>query len=104
MLIQETWTVIKNHNEDNETRYMLGESDLYEPFTDNVGKLFLSLQREYGKCVSKVYVGEDKSIAIGWVFQKMRKYDNEFYLQETRVTLHKDKPTKTVKYHYQELQ
>ena len=97
MLIQETW---KNATEN----YISGDSGLYEPFTDDSGKLYRSLQREYGKCVSKVYIDDEngKSKPIGWVFQKRQKYDdcNKTYLLETWVTLHEEEPTKTTEYHY----
>jgi hypothetical protein len=101
MLIQETWT--------NKTEgYQCGRSDLYEPFTDNIKRLFRSLMKEYGRCVSKVYVDNPDGFAkaIGWVFEKRMKYDdcNEYFIQHTWVTLHKDKPTKTIQYHYLELE
>lgn len=99
MLIEEVW---RNATEN----YICGESGLYEPYTDNLGELFRSLQKEYGKCVSKVYVDQgDKTIAIGWVFEKRRKYDdcNDTYLQETWVTLHESKPEVETTYHYKEL-
>lgn len=67
----------------------------YEPFTDNKGKLFRSLQREYGRCGSKMYIdtrnGETRT--CGWVFTKKQQYGDtgrygrpaEFYIQETWV-------------------
>jgi len=35
--------------------YRFGESDPYEPWTEDTGKLFAALQKEYGRCVSRIY-------------------------------------------------
>lgn len=69
--IKETWT--------NETcGYHLGDSGWYEPYTDNIATLFRSLQREYGRCVSRVYVDtpDGESDAIGWYFEKTLPYED----------------------------
>ena len=48
--------------------------------------LFRRLSREFGRCVSKVYVGEGNP--IGWVFEKKQPYaDKVFFIQETWVTI-----------------
>lgn len=48
--------------------------------------LFRRLSREFGRCVSKVYVGEGNP--IGWVFEKKQPYiDKGFFIQETWVTI-----------------
>lgn len=101
MLIQETFI--------NETKgYICGNTDPYEPFTDNIGRLFLSLQKEYGKCVSRMYVDPDGK-PIGWIFQKKMHYEDartnradDYYIQEVWVTLldQKDTVTRTPHYHY----
>jgi hypothetical protein len=85
--------------------YRFGDSDVYETFTDDRGELYRSLQKEYGRCVSKIYVdrtdgGPPK--AIGWVFEGRARYEDtgERYLREVWVTLHERQPTKTVEYHY----
>ena len=100
MLVQETWI--------NQTKgYQCGDSDLYEPYTNDIGELFREYQREYGRCISKMYTDTENGVkAIGWVFEKRVQYQDcqETYLQHTWVTLHKDKPEKTVKYNYQEIQ
>lgn len=80
--IQETWI--------NKTEgYRCGDSDWYEPHTNDLGVLFRDLKRQYGRCVSKVYVDniDGTSYSVGWVFEKRVKYDdcNETYLQETWV-------------------
>ena len=93
MLIQE---VFVNRSED----CIFGESDSYETWTDNVGELFRSLQREYGRCTGKQYTefkdGTDKQ--TGWVFVQRRKYQdcNDTYLQETWVTVYARYKEKTV--------
>jgi len=94
MLIQEQWV--------NKTEgYRCGDSGLYEPFTDDIRRLFRSLQREYGRCIGKVRIDPDGKV-IGWVFEKRVKYEdvNETYLLETWVSLHDDNPERTVKYKY----
>lgn len=68
---------------------------IYESFTIAIDKdttkqqLFKQLMAEYGKPVSKVYIGNTKPIAIGWVFHKRIQYDdcNKTFLQETWVSL-----------------
>ena len=103
MLIQETWiNATKGHQ--------IGESDKYEPFTDDLGKLFRSLQREYGRCVSAVYVDEGGKVKrIGWTFIKRHVYEDardvkrDTYLAETWITLYEapDDVVRTV--HYKEI-
>jgi hypothetical protein len=50
---------------------------------------FAELQKEYGRCISKVYVDtpDGKAKPVGWVFVKRQRYTdaNEFYIQETWV-------------------
>lgn len=69
---------------------MIGEDPApVEAYTDDRGRLFRDLQREYGRCVSKMYReyknGADR--AVGWVFQGRDKYQdsNKTYLRETWV-------------------
>lgn len=87
--------------------YSNGESGFYEPFTDDIKQLFKALQREYGRCTSKVYIDTPEGIKpIGWVFEKKMQYTDckDFYKSIVWITLHKEKPTKTIEYHYQYLQ
>lgn len=97
MLVQEEYLDATN-------RYHLGSSGLYTPFTTDIGKLFQRFQKEYGKCVSHVYVDgpNEKPLSVGWVFQKRVKYDRseETYLQEIWVSLHDEKPKQTIQYNY----
>jgi len=95
MLIQEEWV---NQTEN----YVIGDSGEHEPFTDNIKELFKSLQKEYGKCISKIYIDtKTNPIAVGWIFEKKVKYTDceEYYLQDTWVSLH-TKKTKTIHKHF----
>jgi hypothetical protein len=70
--------------------YRYGETEWYEPYTENIGRLFKSLQKEYGRCISKIYIdgyGGQVVGSCGWVFQKKIQYEDckEFYVQETWV-------------------
>jgi hypothetical protein len=80
-----------------------GESDWYEPYTDDRGKLFRSLVKEHGRCIGKVYIDrrtpvagdallaayETDAIPVGWVFLKRTAYDRsqQTFLLETWVTV-----------------
>ena len=92
MLIQETFV-------DRDQNAIYGETDPYESFTDNVGRLFRNFQKEYGRCISKLYVDrKDGAAAIGWVFEKRAQYtdSSDTYLQETWVTLYERYEKRTV--------
>lgn len=85
MLIQETYiNATEGHG--------IGESDEYEPFTNNPGELFRALRKEYGRCVSRVYVDAPEGglpIVVGWVFVGRQKYEDDpkqTYLREVWVT------------------
>jgi hypothetical protein len=58
---------------------------------DTVGQLFRRCQKEYGKCVSKVYVDRqgEEAVPIGWVFHKRVEYSDcrKTYLQEAWITV-----------------
>lgn len=79
-----------------------GEDHPYETFTDNPGKLFRALRREYGRCTGSVHIDtkEGKTRRIGWVFVKRAEYADHFYrghkpdtyLQETWISLHNGPP------------
>lgn len=57
---------------------------------DTPKEFFKSLQKEYGKCTSPIYVDdiEGNTKRVGWVFVKRGNYDDthEQFLQETWVT------------------
>lgn len=103
MLIQESYI--------NATKgYRFGDSDQYESFTDDIKTLFQSLQREYGRCVSRVYVdreGQTQPIAVGWVFQKRMQYEDarnnhqeSYYVREVWIMLFDEQDTITRQHHY----
>jgi hypothetical protein len=73
--------------------YQFGESEWFKPFTDDLGQLYRSLVKEYGRCISKVYVdqlqvnGRMTAVHVGWCFLKRMKYEDakETYLREVWV-------------------
>lgn len=50
----------------------------YEPYTENVGRLFRNMQQEFGRCTGTVYVdtAQGETMATGWVFSKRVEYDD----------------------------
>lgn len=92
----------------NETRgYQFGDSGWQETcYTPaNKGRLFLDLQREYGRCISKMYVDslkENRTKQVGWVFQKKMQYEDsdDWYLREVwveyRLPVEKAERTETI--------
>jgi len=65
--------------------HMIGESDWYETYTDDRGKLFRDMQREYGRCVSKMYVDQGSNVTqTGWVFEKIMGYEDKPEKKYTR--------------------
>ena len=93
MLVQETYV-------EKEMNCLVGEAEPYEPYTEDIGRLFRSMQREHGRCVSSVYVdtNDGKAMRVGWVFEKRRKYSDssKTYLSETWVTLFEKWDKRTV--------
>lgn len=88
----------------NETRgCRFGAEEWYEPYTDDRGRLFRTMQREYGRCVStKMYIDTktQEIKPVGWVFQKRMRYedarrdpdtgrykDSDYYVREVWVEL-----------------
>jgi hypothetical protein len=80
--------------------YRVGDSGVFMSRFETKSEVYKYCLKEHGKCLGKVYVGEGTH--VGWIFQKLVKYEdcNEKYLQEVWVTLHKGMPTKTIKYDY----
>ena len=69
---------------------MIGSEVCADLFTSDPGELFRASQREYGRCVSSVYVDtEEGTKRVGWVFQGIDRYEDtgEPYLREVWVTL-----------------
>jgi hypothetical protein len=85
----------------------MGNSEPYETHFEDPAKLYRSCLKEYGRCISKVYIDKNgKSVPVGWVFLKRQEYEDsrkrpsETYLHETWVTLHSGPPTRKTTYHY----
>lgn len=69
--------MMKESFEDVTKGYLLGETHWYEPYTDNRGRLFRSLQREYGRCTSRVYVDTPSGTkTVGWYFERKEEYED----------------------------
>lgn len=96
MFVREEWTEVSERG-----NIYLGDSAVYEAFTDDVGVLFTSLQKEYGRCTGKIYVDPDNK-QVGWIFEKHKQYDdsNDTFLLQTWVTLHNGMPKRTITYDY----
>lgn len=81
-----------------------GSSDVYESRYETMGDLYRGLVKEFGRCVSKMYVDKKDGGAkcIGWVFEKRMKYDdsNETFMQETWISVHEQKPEVVKTVHY----
>lgn len=81
--------------------YRIGDSEVYETWTDNPGDLFRSLRREYGKAQNMYRDTDDGVKRCGWVFTKRVQYTDskDTYLQEVWVTLHEKEPKRTTTYY-----
>lgn len=100
----------------NETKgAQFGESDWYEAYTDNRGKLFRDYQREYGRCISAMYrdVPGKPPITVGWVFSRRERYEDargnnperDFYVREVWVEVQEVLDSADVEYApYRELE
>src|SRR5690242_15690009 len=63
----------------NETkRYRYADDAASESAHELKGELFSACLKEYGRCISKMYVdvSDGGRIHIGWVFEKKMKYDD----------------------------
>jgi hypothetical protein len=102
MLIQEQFVNVTKG-------YRFGDSEPYEPFTDDVGKLYKHLVKEYGRCTGKVFIDTPKGAqAVGWVFVSRQRYEDartkdDTYLREAWVTLYDEADTVTRVEHYHAL-
>jgi hypothetical protein len=99
--VQETFV-----NEDRQGTF--GESEVYATPFEAPGELFRSLQSEWGRCVSKVYIDRAGRGAqpIGWVFESIARYDDtgEPYKRHVWARVHLKPPTVTTTYHYADLE
>jgi hypothetical protein len=103
LYIKETAVEVKTPGEPG---CIIGESGVYESFTDDAGKLYRDLVREHGRCTGKMYIDPKaggKPRHIGWVFLKRRAYEDaprKTYLAETWVSVHTAKDTVTREEHF----
>lgn len=102
--------LIREEYENETTNTRFGDSgEPYEPFTDDLGKLFKSLRSEYGRAQSKVYVDLNSGGVrhVGWAFVKRMKYEDartdkpsDYYTRCVWVTLYEscevDDPSATI--------
>lgn len=110
--IRECLVEIKDRNLDTEKRTIFSEGPVCVTKYTTTASLFLALQREYGKCVSRQYRdvtvdGKPVSKQIGWVFEKRMPYEDAWrikkgqpktFLQETWVEVFSEAPVNTVTY------
>lgn len=88
--------------------HRFGNSEVYDTGRETAGEVYRAMRREYGRCVSKVYVDTPKgSRAVGWVFLSRQQYEDArdnresaFYLREVWVTLHDAPDTVTTESHF----
>jgi len=81
----------------NETKgYQFGNSGWQDTDMTEKGKIFLAMQREFGRCVSGVFVDKKDGTTeqVGWVFEKKMKYEDarsnkpeDFYIRQVWVEL-----------------
>jgi len=105
-----------NVSQTNETKhYRINDDEFQETRFDDKSELYRSLVKEYGRCVSKMYIGEGQQ--VGWVFEKRVKYDDVrsskslkhmteqerdrcSFIMATWISVHTQKPTVTTVEHY----
>ena len=84
--------------------YQFGDPDPFESDCYTKGEVYNEVSREYGRCMSKMYLDQKdgKAREIGWVFEKREQYTDcdETFLCETWVTVLSGKPVKTISYDY----
>ena len=90
--MRESHVQIVEENGD-EYHYNTGDTGWYETWyttDDKPGKIFRHLQKQHGRCISKMYRETSMGdLHVGWVFQKRREYSDSFdtYLHETWVEI-----------------
>lgn len=91
--------------------HLMWESGVYEAYTNDIGQLYRGYQKDYGRCISKIYVyidPDNQSQPVGWVFQSRAYYNGPDepdgdYLREVWVTLHDAPDTVITTPHYHKL-
>jgi hypothetical protein len=106
--------IVEDHimEESEEKRYRMCEplvqdidTTIFDPESPTlVGDIFRYSQKEFGRCVSKVYQDTKDGVkAVGWVFQKRERYEDsrETFIHETWVSLYDEwQPTIIKKPHF----
>jgi hypothetical protein len=72
-----------------------GGDDPYLTRYTTTGDLYRACVKQYGKCLGKMYVGEDKPQQVGWIFFRKATNKDE-YDQEVWITVFKKLPIKRV--------
>ena len=72
-----------------DTRHLCLDKDTWHEYDGKKQKLFTEMQREYGRCISKMFVDRKNlpPLVIGWVFEKFTKYEDssEKFIKHTWV-------------------
>ena len=101
--------ILENHlvEQADGTRYHMCDDivtdlgDTYMGEDASIGDIYRASQKEHGRCISKVYIGD--GIPVGWVFVKREKYEDDpkqSYLHETWISLlDKDETVRNIEYH-----
>lgn len=66
--------------------YSFGDA-IEEIEAETAGEVYRRCLGLFGRCVSKVYIGEDEPRVIGWVFEQAQRYEDtgEKFIRETWV-------------------
>jgi hypothetical protein len=80
---------------DGELRFSGGDIQPYLTRHTTTGNLYRDCLKEYGKCIGKVWVGEDKPKQVGWVFFQ-KGIDKNHYDREVWITVFSKLPIKKV--------
>lgn len=97
---------IKGTVVDTDRDCVIGEIEIQESNFSKIGDLFRYCQREYGGCVSNMYIDtkEGKTRKVGWVFEKKVDYEkgSDPTNMQTWITVHQRVPEIVVINHYHE--
>ena len=89
---------------DSDAESLIGSEEPFEPCTDNLKDLFKSLQKEHGRCTSKMYIDlpNGKVKHIGYCFKKKIKYDDfkEYFNRIAWITYLEEEDTVIRTKHY----
>jgi hypothetical protein len=80
---------------DGEKRFGGGDIPPYLTNLTTPGDLYRACVKQHGKCLGKMYVGEDKPQQVGWIFFRKATNKDE-YDQEVWITVFQKLPVKHV--------